>query len=669
MDILQYKTKVFSVAEFYRGAGIKQSEWPKMMMPFFTLRLVESRLIRARDEVEAEIGGVTDENRDEFVEYFKTKTMGYNDYVIRKHKDLRAICMNDKTMESDFDAYLKGFDAETKRLLGVAEQLEDEKTKDKFLDISSVEGTLKSKNIFFDVVKVWSEIDLVPFDNSEITTLEEHIKREWADMSAETSGEQYTPQDIISLISEIVATRVDTKKKGTEYLTIYDPTCGGGNLLFGMEDRLQKQTERPIKTFGMEWESSLYALSKIESRFRKDSDIRYGNTLTNIPFINNRFNVIVANPPYGVDWKGYKKEIDNDKTGRFVDTPAVSDGQLLFDQHIIWHLDENDGIAVIVNNGSSLFSGDAGSGESNIRKYFFEKDWVEAIIQMPTQEFFNTGIYTYLWILNKNKAADRKDKVLIIDGSNFWIPLKKSRGDKRREMNDENRAKIVGAFVSGKENEYCKVFSKYNFYYNKQKIVLYNVDKNGKYIDDKIKIELGSINAGPEKIEGKTVELADAPKAAETVKTFDCKAPDCFVTDNNAAKYIWDSEKETILKDNEELGCGIIEAKITSKKATKTLPARFEVSANLAPDCVNDYEIIPYSPDEEENTKLIDGFLKKYVFLPYVKKDSITGVEINFNKIFYKPEVLPKAADLLADLKKIDSELKDLEAQFNLDAE
>lgn len=157
MDILQYKTKVFSVAEFYRGAGIKQSEWPKMMMPFFTLRLVESRLIRARDEIEAEIGGVTDENRDEFVEYFKTKTMGYNDYVIRNHKELRTICMNDKTMESDFDAYLKGFDAETKRLLGVAEQLEDEKTKDKFLDISSVEGTLKSKNIFFDVVKVWSE--------------------------------------------------------------------------------------------------------------------------------------------------------------------------------------------------------------------------------------------------------------------------------------------------------------------------------------------------------------------------------------------------------------------------------------------------------------------------------------------------------------------------------
>lgn len=666
MDILQYKSDVFAVADFYRGAGIKQSEWPKLMMPFFTLRLVESRLIRERNKVEKEVGGVTDENRDDFVAYFQSTDM-YNDFIIRQFKDLHQICMNDKTIESDFNSYLNSYDAETKRLLGVSEQLQKEKTEDKFLDISSVIGTLKSKGIFFDVLKKWSEIDLVPFDNSEITTLEEYIKREWADMSAETSGEQYTPDDIISLISEIVATRV--KKDGKEYLSIYDPTCGGGNLLFGMEDRLQEQTKRPIKTFGMEWESSLYALSKIESRFRKDSDIRYGNTLTYIPFINNRFNVIVANPPYGVKWDGYKKDIVNDQTGRFHDIPGINDGQLLFDQHIIWHLDDKDGIAVIVNNGSPLFNGDAGGGESNIRKYFLDNDWVEALIQMPTQEFFNTGIYTYLWILNKNKSPDRKDKIMMIDGSNFWIPLKRSRGDKRRRMNENNRYKIVEAFVSGKENEYCKVFSKYNFYYNKQKIVLYNVDENGKYIDEKVKIELGTINNGSEIIQGKTVEIADSGNATMIIDSFDYKNSNCFITDNANVKYTWNSEKETILKGNEELGCGIIETKIASKKATKTLPARFEVSANIAPNCINDYEIIPYSPDEKENTKIIDDFLKKYVFLPYVKKDSITGVEINFNKIFYKPEVLPKAADLLADIKKIDSELKDLEAQFNLDAE
>ena len=288
---------------------------------------------------------------------------------------------------------------------------------------------------------------------------------------------------------------------------------------------------------------------------------------------------------------------------------------------------------------------------------------------MPTQEFFNTGIYTYLWILNKNKASERKDKVLMIDGSNFWIPLKKSRGDKRRQMNDEHRAKIVEAFVNGTENEYCKVFSKYHFYYNKQKIVLFNVDSHKKYIKENIKLELGTINSTGKKIEGKTVSIDDSTEATEIISNFDYKNSSCFVTDKDGNKYIWDSEKETVLKGNEALGCGTIETKIASKKATKTLPARFEVTATLTPDCVNDYEIISYSPNEEENTKLIDDFLEKYVSLPFEKKDYIVGAEINFNKIFYKPEVLPKAADLLSEIKNLDNELKSLEEQFNLDME
>jgi type I restriction enzyme M protein len=257
----------------------------------------------------------------------------------------------------------------------------------------------------------------------------------------------------------------------------------------------------------------------------------------------------------------------------------------------------------------------------------------------------------------------------MIDGSNFWELLKKSRGDKRRQMNEEHRAKIVEAFVNGTENEYCKVFSKYHFYYNKQKIVLFNVDSDKKYIKENVKLELGTINSNGKKIEGKTVDIADADEAADIISNFDYKNDSCFVTDSEGNKYFWNVEKETVLKGNEALGCGKIETKIASKKATKTLPARFEVSATLTPDCVNDYEIISYSPNEEENTKLIDDFLAKYVFLPFEKKDFVVGAEINFNKIFYKPEVLPKAADLLSEIKDLDNELKTLENQFNLDAE
>jgi type I restriction enzyme M protein len=474
INILKYESEVWKTADLLIGAGIKQSDFPKYMMPFFALLMVESRLIREADRLEKEVGR---EDIEDFIEMFSLEGLGYNDFVIRKKKTLKDICKNDKTFDVDFHSYLKAFDGETKYLLGVDKGTEEEK----FLDISGIAGQLKKKRILFDTVKAWSEIDLTPFNNSEITTLEEHIKRKWADISAETAGEQYTPDDIISLISEIIATKIEDNGK---FLTLYDPTCGGGNLLFGTEDKIQEiHPNRPTATYGQEWNGTLYALAKIESRFRKDTQIEYGNTLTDIgKFWDKTFNVIVANPPYGVDWKGYEKDIKNDTTERFVALPSISDGQFLFTQHILHKL-ADDGLSIVVHNGSTLFSGDAGSGESNIRKHFFEKDWVEAIIQMPTDEFFNTGIYTYLWIFNKNKPTDRENKVILINASELNIPLKKSKGKKRKEMDLANRTKIVQALTDFKDNDFAKIFDKWHFYYNRQSIMLTNIDENGKAIE------------------------------------------------------------------------------------------------------------------------------------------------------------------------------------------
>ena len=170
---------------------------------------------------------------DDFIEMFRLEGLGYNDYAIRDGKTLKTICQNDKTFDVDFYAYIRAFDPETRYLLGVDKGTDEEK----FLDISGIAGLLKKKDILFDTVKAWSEIDLTPFNNSEITTLEEHIKRKWADISAETAGEQYTPEDIIDLITEIIASKIDNGK----FLTIYDPTCGGANLLFGVEDKIQQK--------------------------------------------------------------------------------------------------------------------------------------------------------------------------------------------------------------------------------------------------------------------------------------------------------------------------------------------------------------------------------------------------------------------------------------------
>ncbi len=706
-NILQYESKIWSTADLLIGAGIKQSDFPKYMMPYFALVMLESRLVRHYNILLDDFGVKSiDEidRKEDFLDEFKDYNIGYNEFVVKNQKTLSDICRNDTTFDNDFEAYLKAFDVKTRELLGV----DRGNTEEKYLDISGVSGQLRKKDILFDSVKKWSEIDLTPFNNSEITTLEEHIKRKWADISAETAGEQYTPDDIIDLISELIISKV---KDNNDFLTIYDPTCGGGNLLFGVEDRIKEKFNRPTSTYGIDWSDSLYALAKIESRFRVGSDIRYGNTLVKRYFYDKLFDVIVANPPYGVDWKGYKKDIENDQTETFHALPSISDGQFLFTQHILSQLETN-GLAVVVHNGSTLFSGDAGSGESNIRKYFFDNDWVEAIIQMPTDEFFNTGIYTYLWIFNKNKAEERKDKVILIDGSNFWEPLKKSKGKKRREMVFDNRKTIVDALTNFEDIEdYAKVFDKWHFYYNKQSIMLTNVDENGKTFEDNlpikknnqgIEVKAKSIKLSPTKItqtsneDAELVEVTDfeitsfdaskynslkeyyTEDVKPLVNSLDYKEEDLKVyTEHRRGEftaktnYYFDEDKETIIEasknedgslSNVEMGCGKIIVKASYKKATKTKEARIEISVELTPDYEKDYEIIPYSPNEEENLQNIADFMAKYITKPFDYIDNTIGVEINFNKVFYKPEELKPLSEIKRNLNSLEDKMKELES-------
>ena len=483
-DIMHYESDIWAIADLLLAASVKQSDFPAYMMPFFALMMLEGRMLNAMKRVEVEEELTVKDDPEDFKEAFIDMDCGYNEYIVMEGKTLSSICSNDTTFEQDFDSYLKAFDDVLKKLLGI-ERGKDEK---KFLNMDYYVAELRSKKILLSVITAWSKIDLSPYDNSAITTLEEHIKRKWADISASTAGEQYTPDDIISLIADIVATKV-TKPKD-QNIHVYDPTCGGANLLFGVADRLHTQAGyQNIHTWGSEYNDALYALAAIESRFRSHSHIYYGNTLTTAPCMGRDIDVIVANPPYGTKWSGYEREIKNDQKGQFPGgLPSVSDGQLLFMQHILWQLAQN-GIAVEVHNGSTLFSGDAGSGESNIRKYIFDHDWVEAIIQMPQNEFFNTGIYTYLWIMNKQKPFERKDKVALIDGSKLWRLLKKAKGDKRREMTEEHRAAIVKALTNFVPSDICKIFNREHFYYNKQSLTLTEVDVNGEYLKESVALK------------------------------------------------------------------------------------------------------------------------------------------------------------------------------------
>lgn len=670
-DILSYESDIWSCADLLISSGIKQSKFPDYMMPFFALIMLEGRMRNEMAEIEASEGLTRENNLQEFIEAFRDRECGYNDYIVREGKTLSSICNNDKTFEQDFRSYLAGFDGTLKELLGIERGTDDSK----YLNLDGMVAELRKKGILMQYITQWSQIDLSPYNNSEITTLEEHIKRKWADISAETAGEQYTPEDIISLIAEIVAAKIDISTD--DFVHIYDPTCGGANLLFGVADRLRdKAGYKYIAACGCDWNDALYALAKIESLFRENTEIKYGNTLTSLPFKGKEFDVVVANPPYGIPWKGYEKEIRDDQTGQFSFLPTVSDGQLLFLQHNAWHLHEDKGIVVEVNNGSSLFSGDAGSGESNIRKYFFDNDWVEAIIQMPSDEFFNTGIVTYLWILNKNKPAERKDKVILINAADLWQPLKKNKGSKRKEMNPEHRADIVRALVEFKDCDIAKVYDKWHFYFNKQQLTLYEVSNEGLTVKHAIDREptlakpaVLSVNTDPmlgEDLFDLSLERAEKLCArlnswadGETSFTLHCAKNEMYIYDSLTRNIRHIDSKGYM----QEIGYGEFSFSI---KKTRKEQTKYEIKAILRPVGCKDSEIIPCDPNPEVNEQGIKDFLQRYIYKPYTIGENVVGVEVNFNKEFYVPETVEPVDSILAEISDIDKAIANLEKGLGL---
>ena len=497
---------------------------------------------------------------------------------------------------------------------------------------------------------------------------------------------------MIALIAEIIASKIE---ESDTLLKIYDCTCGGGNMLFGVEDRINQKFKRLTQTYGQDWNDALYALAKIESRFRPDSKIEHGNTLVEDKFDNEEFDVVIANPPYGVSWKGYEKDIINDKTERFKYLPSISDGQLLFMQHLISKLDAV-GMGVVVHNGSTLFSGDAGSAESNIRKWMLDSDIVEAVIQLPTDEFFNTGIYTYLWVLNKNKQPHHENKVMLLNASEKFKPLQKSKGSKKNEVDELSRLEIVATLSAYQDNDYARVFDKEFFYFNKQAIMLTNVDEQGRTFEAHLPMKedkfgemkrVSSIELTPTKITQGELELTefcitkyDATQYASLdnycfdamkpkVAQLDYKEQPLVITTVDA-KYYYDADKETLIKESngksEELGCGKIIVSANYKKATKKLSERIEICVELTADYQKDYEIVAFHKYAVANQAAIEAFMARYISKPFEYLENVVGVELNFNKIFYQPEKLRDVSAILGELANIDGQLKLLEQEILL---
>lgn len=656
-DILSYASKIWSTADILRSnVTTKESLYPLYMMPFFSLVLIESRTIRAYNEIK----DISDEK--ERYEELKDIIKYYNPVLIEEGLTLAKICQNDLTFEREFMRYLNGYPEEVKNLLGVNNGSDDDN-----LNIMSKIKSLKDKKVLLGWIAIWADIDLTPYDNSEVTTLEEHIKRQWADMSAETAGQQYTPSDIIALISELTK-RCNPDLDGI--IRIYDPTCGGGNMLFGVEDKFKELARNKgiaitTKTYGQELEGSLYALAKIESYFRMASYIEKGNTLTDDKFATEKMDFVVANPPYGVDWKEYKKAIEADTTGRFdAGKPSTSDGQLLFLQHIVDKLNDNNGQAFVVLNGSPMFSGDAGSGESNIRKWLLDKDYVKALIQLPTGEFFNTGISTYIWCLSKNKSAKMKDKILFINAEDKFEKLKKSKGQKNKEIDEANRNIIANIFENNLETDMSVIKSKYDFYFNKQIVKVLNKDDEYGSLTEKVVVEIDDLESLPYLRARNFEDLKDKADYISNYfnEMFNQENESVFTfKDNKGDVFKYDCESHLLEINEEIVGYAEPSLKIkhTPEKITKKGIQEEKVNIDLSfiPSWYKDEEKIPYN--NIDNDKEILEFMKKWVSEDsddYQLLDNTVGVEINFNDIFKKTIKIKNIIDILKEIEDLEDE-------------
>lgn len=679
--LLSCADKIWETADTLRGAGIKASEWPGYMMPFFALMLLESRLRRYRLDRMQEF--VRDARAEfsiespahlEWLEYpARAAAKGFHRELLLYDKGLAETCaVPGGNFLNRLMDYLNQFDPDTRRLLGVGYAPGEAK----FLDFQGKASDLFSRDNqpLYPFARKWAAIDLTPFNNSEITTIEEHIKRKWADISAETAGEQYTPSDVIDLAAALIVELRREGAGGVGIMDVYDMASGAGNFLFATEDALRAAFPGlSVRTRGQELNDALYALAAIEARFRQGAQIEWGNTLTNDKFQFDTFDAIVANPPYGVDWKDFRKLLEMDTTGRFDPRrlPPTSDGQLLFLQHAVFHLNPN-GVAVVVHSGSTLFSGDAGGGESETRRWLIQElDIVEAIVQLPKNEFFNTGIHTYLWVLNRAKPASRKGHVLLINAESCFTKLKRNLNQKNCEVDEANRARIVQAFRDFTDGPLAKKLPIDALLYNKVELELWRHDEEGRAIARTSRIEGDSVTVrfdeATYRIDNGVLDLSAFPDKTvkESIAQFHDAAryaEQTTVEVSGGSIYRRDNETGAITVDGMEMGLGVLSVKAKVAKSKGQERAKVDIVLDRLVE--KDTETVAFASDEEANNRLIADFLARWVHEPWCLHGAKTGCEINFNRVFPKQNEVRASRDILKEIAAVEAEMARLEAEI-----
>ncbi len=430
---------IWSVADLIRDS-FKRGHYQDVILPFTVLRRIDLVLAPTKSKVLETYNKYKDklDNLDPQL----CKASGFSFYNTSKY-DFETLLDEPKQLDANLKAYIQGFSPNMREVI------------EKF-EFDNTINRLESANLLFKVVERFadrSKIDLSPtaITNHEMGYVFEELVRKFNEALDENPGEHFTPREVVRLMANLMTFHdQDELKAGNVIRTVYDPCCGsGGMLTIGKEQILSINEKADVHLFGQEVNPQTFAMCKsdlyMKSADGRDADnIAFGSTLSDDKHSERTFDYLLANPPYGKDWNldqdEVRKEAARASKNRFVaGLPRVSDGQLLFLQHMLGRMhDPSEGTSrvSIIMNGSPLFTGDAKSGESEIRRWILENDYLEALIALPQQLFYNTGIITYIWVLSNSKPADRAGKVLLIDATDAWLLRQKSLGSKRRDIPD-----------------------------------------------------------------------------------------------------------------------------------------------------------------------------------------------------------------------------------------
>ena len=468
----------------------KKNEIGEVMLPFVVIRRIDCILAAVNAQVRAAYENFKDKVAIDKLDPILRKAAGNLKFYNTSRHTLLSLVDDAKNIGINFDNYLNGFSPEVTEIL-------------RNFQFDKVVARLKRNALLYQMVQAVAALDFSPekYDNHDMGYIFEELIRISNEQSNETAGEHFTPRDVIRLMSAILFTpdRDQLNRRGI-IRTIFDPTCGtGGMVNLGKQfirDMCDADSQPVIQTFGQELNEQSYAIAKSEALITGEDarNIRLGNSLTNDQFTSNRFHYIMANPPYGVTWKKDQAFVLNeslDPNGRFsAGTPKISDGQLLFLQHMVSKMESDGARIAVVTNGSPLFSGGAGSGESNIRKWLIENDWLEAIVALPKDLFYNTGINTYVWFLTNAKSPERRGKVQLINAVDICHPAKKSLGSKRNDILEDDVKRILDLYLNFEENDNCRIFPN-NFFGSYELTVCQpKRDSEGKVIEKRGKKEV-----------------------------------------------------------------------------------------------------------------------------------------------------------------------------------